>query len=313
MKLVVALLLPLLLLGCPASPDISLGDDTECTGEDCEVPADSCAPNRTVGSFAFCAVTTADSYVVVAAYKGAGTLDLAASEIQLNGSPADVASSFDSRTQTFTIRGEAVEPSKYSYLFRMKTTTGDDVRPLFVPMWIGEGDKYAGFTWHDAILYQIFTDRFFDGNPANNLNNAQGDLARVDDSRSRWQGGDIAGITAKLKAGYFESMGINTLWISSPMVNSHNSNPGVDPADTRRFASYHAYHPVVTGYTHLDHMGYAANPDDTTPYINGLYQLLTPGGIEAGLAEVAALAPEELTPQRLAECAARANLTLLPD
>ena len=43
------------------------------------------------------------------------------------------------------------------------------------------------------------------------------------------------------------------------------------------------------------------------------FQLLTPGGIEAGLAEVAALAPEETTPQRLAECAARANLILFPD
>ena len=31
----------------------------------------------------------------------------------------------------------------------------------------------------------------------------------------------------------------------------------VELADTRRFASYHSYHPVATGYTHLDHLGYA--------------------------------------------------------
>src|SRR5258708_38970329 len=36
---------------------------------------------------------------------------------------------------------------------------------------------------------------------------------------------------------------------------------------------------VMASHHHLDHMGYAANPDDTTPYINGLYQLLTPGGL----------------------------------
>ncbi|HEV2250543.1 MAG TPA: hypothetical protein VGT60_08555 [Candidatus Limnocylindria bacterium] len=36
---------------------------------------------------------------------------------------------------------------------------------------------------------------------------------------------------------------------------------------------------VMASHHHLDHLGYAANPDDTTPYINGLYQLLTPSGL----------------------------------
>ena len=253
-----ALVILTFLFGCPASQDPTL-EGGECTGEECVEPVDSCTPNRVVGPFQMCTRTTADSYVVVAAYSGPGALDLATSEIKLNGAAVDLASAFDARTQTFTIRAESVAPSKYSYLFRMTTDAGDDVRPLFVPMWIGPGMKYADFTWHDSILYQIFTDRFFDGDPTNNIDNSQGDLARVTDVRSRWQGGDFAGITAKLRAGYFEDMGINTLWISSPMLNSHNSQPAVATDDDRRFASYHAYHPVVTGYTHVDHLGYA-NP-----------------------------------------------------
>src|SRR5256885_5143274 len=36
---------------------------------------------------------------------------------------------------------------------------------------------------------------------------------------------------------------------------------------------------VMASHHHLDHMGYAANPDDVSPPINGLYQLLTPGGL----------------------------------
>ena len=43
------------------------------------------------------------------------------------------------------------------------------------------------------------------------------------------------------------------------------------------------------------------------------FQVLTPGGVENGLAEVAALTPEEVTPQRIGEIAARANMILLPD
>lgn len=36
---------------------------------------------------------------------------------------------------------------------------------------------------------------------------------------------------------------------------------------------------VMASHHHLDHTGYAGNPNDTSPYGNGLYQLLTPGGL----------------------------------
>jgi beta-lactamase superfamily II metal-dependent hydrolase len=36
---------------------------------------------------------------------------------------------------------------------------------------------------------------------------------------------------------------------------------------------------VMASHHHLDHIGYAANPSDTTSYGNGLYQLLTPNGL----------------------------------
>lgn len=261
--------LAIALAGCPAShswepcSETACGDGASCnaaTGA-CEEPdpTAACTPDRTVGDLAFCARTTADSYVVVATYTGADAIDLAASEVRQNGAPLDVTAAFDAATQTFTLRTSGLEPSKYSLLFRLRTAAGADLRPLFVPMWIGAGTRYADFTWYDAILYQIFTDRFLDGDPGNNLDNAAGDLARVTDVRSQWQGGDFAGITRKLREGYFEAMGVNTLWISSPVLNSHSSQPAVATDDTRRFSSYHAYHPVATGYTHLDDLGYA-NP-----------------------------------------------------
>ncbi|MEJ7604226.1 MAG: alpha-amylase family glycosyl hydrolase, partial [Kofleriaceae bacterium] len=246
------------LAGCPASHTPGLGDDDDggpCEGDDC--PA-SCDAPRAVGDLEYCYDTTADSYTVIVKYTGAGELAIGDSDIRRDGAAVDANADFDPTTQTLTLRGTGLAPSKYSLLFRMKTAAGQDLRPLFIPMWIGSGIKYADFTWRDSIIYQIFTDRFLDGKPGNNLDNSVGDLARVDDPRSRWQGGDFAGITAKIRDGYFDAMGVNTLWISSPILNSHSSQPSVQLSDPRRFASYHSYHPVATGYTHLDDLGYAS-------------------------------------------------------
>ncbi|MFW5740493.1 MAG: alpha-amylase family glycosyl hydrolase, partial [Myxococcota bacterium] len=196
---------------------------------------------------------------LVIEYHGSGQIDLSASETRLNGADVDLSSTFDATTQTFRIASSSVEPNKYSYLLRLVTDTGEPVRPLFVPFWIGSGVRYADFVWKDAILYQVMTDRFRNGDPSNDIDNSQGSLAEVTDPRSQWQGGDFRGIIDKIEDGYFESMGINALWISSPLLNSHESQPAVDTGDPRKFASYHSYHPVVTGYTHLDDYGYS-NP-----------------------------------------------------
>lgn len=242
-----------------------------CAGVDCGQgvcdPAtgqcvDLCTPDRTVGDFQFCFQTTSSTYALVIKYQGAGTIDLGASETKLNGAAVDLSSSFDAGSQTFRVSSSGVEPGKYAYLLRLKQQGGGSVRPLFIPFWIGSGIRYADFTWKDASLYQVMTDRFRNGDPGNDINNSQGTLAEVTDVRSQWQGGDFRGIIDKIEDGYFESMGINALWISSPLLNSHNSQPAVDTGDPRKFASYHSYHPIVTGYTHENDYGYA-NPIET--------------------------------------------------
>lgn len=224
---------------------------------------EACEPDRQSGAFTFCYQTTSSTVAVLARYDGPGELDLDASTVRLNADVLEGDSvAFEAETQRIAVTASSLEPSKYAYLFRMRTTGGEDIQPLWVPMWIGDGLRYADFTWHDSILYQVFTDRFLDGDTSNNLDNSQGSLAEIDDPMSQWQGGDFRGIIEKIDDGYFESMGINTLWISSPLLNSHNSQPAVDPGVTERFGSYHSYHPISTGYTHLDDFGYD-NPIET--------------------------------------------------
>ena len=96
--------------------------------------------------------------------------------------------------------------------------------------------------WRDVNMYQMFTDRFFDGNSGNNLSryNRHGapwynDSNRNDeDARHLFQGGDWAGIKQKLP--YLAEMGVNSIWISGVQMNEEGS-------DTR-FTPYHAYHPA---------------------------------------------------------------------
>jgi|LSQX01.2.fsa_nt_gb glycosidase len=69
--------------------------------------------------------------------------------------------------------------------------------------------------WRDLNIYQIFTDRFYDGDPSNN--NAQSDARyRPTDSRSI-HGGDFKGI--ELKLDYLRSLGVNAIWISPIVLN----------------------------------------------------------------------------------------------
>lgn len=98
------------------------------------------------------------------------------------------------------------------------------------------------FDWRDAVLYFVFTDRFNDGNPANNGSpTGSGVLTPAD-----YQGGDWAGITAKINDGYFTEMGVNVLWVSPPMDNTSSAGQGVG-GDTHMYSAYHGYWP-----SHLD-------------------------------------------------------------
>src|SRR6266436_1371197 len=85
------------------------------------------------------------------------------------------------------------------------------------------------------VVYQIITDRFFDGNTGNN--NPPQSSGLYDSSKINWQaywGGDLAGIQQKLS--YLAGMGVTAIWISPP-VDNENKNIGGSPIG----APYHGY------------------------------------------------------------------------
>lgn len=85
------------------------------------------------------------------------------------------------------------------------------------------------------VIYQIVTDRFFDGDTTND-NPAQSS-GLFDSTHTQWQaywGGDFAGIQQKLA--YIKGLGVTAIWVS-PVVNNENlncTNSGIS-------APYHGY------------------------------------------------------------------------
>jgi glycosidase len=92
----------------------------------------------------------------------------------------------------------------------------------------------APIDWRDAIMYFVMIDRFADGNAANNA-----PVAGVE-YPGQYQGGDFVGLTKKIEEGYFNNLGVNTLWITSPFDNADNANPG---SDGHTYSGYHGYWP----------------------------------------------------------------------
>lgn len=93
------------------------------------------------------------------------------------------------------------------------------------------------------IMYFMMVDRFVNGNPENDR--------PVEDPGIRPEanhfGGDLAGILQAQAEGYFDSLGMNTVWIS-PIVTNPEGAWGYwqDPQTevTSKFSGYHGYWPI---------------------------------------------------------------------
>lgn len=105
--------------------------------------------------------------------------------------------------------------------------------------------KFAGTndikTHHDKIIYSLMIDRFSNGDKSND-NPIQHDSLFTP---ANYQGGDFQGIISKIKEGYFNKLGINTIWLS-PIVDNTNNAYREYPAPHRWYTGYHGYWPIST-------------------------------------------------------------------
>ena len=90
------------------------------------------------------------------------------------------------------------------------------------------------FNWNAANVYFLLTDRFNNGNPSNDVNF---DRTSKTGKLRGFEGGDIKGVTAKIKEGYFTDLGINAIWMT-PIVEQIHGNTDEGTGVTYGFHGY---------------------------------------------------------------------------
>lgn len=114
----------------------------------------------------------------------------------------------------------------------------------------------SDFTWDNASVYFLLTDRFRNGDTSNDHSygrglNQSGQAVTGNSDIAMFHGGDFKGITQAIKEGYFTNLGVNALWISAPYEQSHGwCAGGSGYKGTFAHYSYHGYY--VLDYTETD-------------------------------------------------------------
>ena len=111
------------------------------------------------------------------------------------------------------------------------------------------------FSWDNANVYFLLTDRFENGDTSNDHAygrglDQNGNVLSYADTSATFHGGDFAGITDKINEGYFNDLGVNALWISAPYEQIHGYVIGGDGSESFAHYSYHGYY--VLDYTQTD-------------------------------------------------------------
>lgn len=99
------------------------------------------------------------------------------------------------------------------------------------------------FLWENANIYFLLTDRFVNGDPANDNSYGRHQDGAVHRS---YHGGDLRGVIQKIDEAYFEELGITALWLTPPIENIHGST---DEGTGKTYA-YHGYWP--RDWTNID-------------------------------------------------------------
>lgn len=134
---------------------------------------------------------------------------------------------------TATLDVSGLADGKYRLLVRAATQSGREGEPVRLIFWV-EPER---FSWQDAIVYMVVTDRYRDGDSANNPPATPGA-----DPRGDWYGGDLDGLRQSIAAGLLDDLGIRAIWLTPFQTNPDGAYLASD--GVHQVTGYHGYWPI---------------------------------------------------------------------
>lgn len=122
---------------------------------------------------------------------------------------------------------------KYRVTLRPRSKSGRVGEPVHLPFWI----EAEPFSWNDAVVYMVLTDRYRDGDSSNNAPPTPGADARGD-----WKGGDLVGLTQSIEEGELDQLGIRAIWLTPFQTNPTAAYLAAD--GVHKVTGYHGYWPI---------------------------------------------------------------------
>lgn len=121
---------------------------------------------------------------------------------------------------------------KHVLTMRAIDKKGRESDPVDLPFWVED----EPFDYRDGLLYMIMLDRFANGEAANDA-----PVAGPVHYDADWHGGDLQGALKVMQSGYFENLGVRTIWLSP--LNEQTSKWQYGDGG-QIFSAYHGYWPT---------------------------------------------------------------------
>lgn len=180
---------------------------------------------------------------------GGSALDPASITATVGGAP--VTPEVDPATGVITVRASGLAVGKHSVSVTAADANGNlpEEERAFLPLWV----EPEAFDWSDGLLYYVFTDRFRDGGP-----DGLPMPTPMAQTGTDFMGGDLVGAKQMLDSGWFDELGVRSIWLSPVNENPEGAFIGSGGA---YYTGYHGYWPI-RGRDVEDRLGTTAVPAD---------------------------------------------------
>jgi glycosidase len=133
-----------------------------------------------------------------------------------------------------TLALSGLADGKYRVVVKAKTKSGRESEPVRLIFWV----EAEAFSWKDAIIYMVMTDRYRDADSSNNIPAPTPGA----DPRGDFQGGDLQGVRASIADGTLDKLGVRAIWLSPFGTNPPGAYLAAD--GVHMVTGYHGYWPV---------------------------------------------------------------------